>query len=141
MIQILELQVLNIYGNVVTAVSSRCWDAMIRWLNKTNPDGAYNTKGQQGSIINTGTNDEYKVNNIYDIAGNVSECVVNEFYGKDMECVYRGADSRTIPLSASMRGHTTDIKGSRMGTRQVLFINVEQEEASLSQRHELNIIH
>ena len=118
----------------MTGVSSKQWDAMIRWLNKTNSDGAYNTKGQQGSsTILTGNNAEYKVNNIYDIAGNVSEFVFGEAYGTNKEYVCRGGDHRTIPLSANMRSHTTDIKSDRIGTRQVLLLDMHMGSASLIQ--------
>ena len=105
---------------------------MIRWLNRTNPDGAYNSKGQQGSsTILTGSNEEYKVNNIYDIAGNVSEFVFEEAYGAEQEYVCRGGDHRTIPLSASLRSHTTDIKGDRIGSRQVLLLDVPRPALQL----------
>ena len=64
---------------VSTLIYGVQWDATVRWLRKTynNPDiaidstdhGNYNTS----SKINTGSNDAYKLNNIYDLAGNVSE--------------------------------------------------------------------
>ena len=59
------------------------WDAMIKWINETNS----NIKGNTGtSIIKTGSKEEYKANNIYDIAGNVAEWSY-EYYGINNENV------------------------------------------------------
>lgn len=56
----------------MSLVTGKQWDAMTKWLNKTNENN-YQKIGHQGSnTINTGSNEAYKVNNIYDIAGNVS---------------------------------------------------------------------
>ncbi len=81
---------------VSTLIYGVQWDATVRWLRKTynNPDiaidstdhGNYNT----GSKINTGSNETYKLNNIYDLAGNVSEWTMetNGSYGR----VFRGGN-------------------------------------------------
>ena len=99
------------------------WDAMIRWINKTNSSNTYNTSGHKGTeAINTGSNEAYKVNNIYDIAGNVSEYVAREYYGKDGNSVYRGANYSSTALSANIRGNTDNIVSDTIGTRQMILI-------------------
>lgn len=110
-------------GYEVGIVTGLQWDAMIRWLNKTNSLNAYNLTGHKGTTtINTGTNEVYKVNNIYDIAGNVSEFVRNEYYGTDGNRVYRGANYSSDKLSADLRGNTNNIVSSTIGTRQSIII-------------------
>ena len=104
-------------------VTGRQWDAMIRWINKTNSSNAYNTSGHKGTeVINTGSNEAYKVNNIYDIAGNVSEYVNSEYYGRNENKVYRGANYSSSTLSANIRGNTDNIVNDVIGTRQMILI-------------------
>ena len=73
--------------NVYTGMIWGCqWDATLRWMQTssnsdvanfpTNSTGKGNCKGTQGSTnkaIPTGSNSSYSVNNIYDMAGNISE--------------------------------------------------------------------
>ena len=72
-------------SNVTTTMIWGCqWDAVLRWMynsgdeeKKTytyNSTGKGNYSGTQGSevkVVETGSNEAYAVNNIYDIAGNV----------------------------------------------------------------------
>lgn len=104
-------------------VTGRQWDAMIRWINKTNSSNAYNTSGHKGTeVINIGSNEAYKVNNIYDITGNVSEYVNSEYYGRNENKVYRGANYSSATLSANIRGNTDNIVNDVIGTRQMILI-------------------
>ena len=73
--------------NVATSMIWGCqWDATLRWMQTstnsevanfpTNSEGKGNYKGTQGDtdkVIPTGSNSAYAVNNIYDMAGNVSD--------------------------------------------------------------------
>ena len=77
---------------------------------------------RRDEVINTGSNEAYKVNNIYDIAGNVSEYVEKEYYGKDGNSVYRGANYSSTALSANIRGNTDNIVSDTIGTRQMILI-------------------
>ena len=69
---------------VSTLIYGVQWDATVRWLEENYPGiakgstdhGNYST----GSKINTGSNDTYKLNNIYDLAGNVSEWTMEAGY-------------------------------------------------------------
>ena len=128
--------------------TGRQWDAMIKWLNETNGTG-YNAIGHKGtSMINTGSNEEYKVNNIYDIAGNVSE-YVDEAYGleetttyglnpaiRNYGDVYRGANYSSETLSANMRNHNDGSASPVIGTRMSIILGLERSNQSVLQ--ELN---
>ena len=70
----------NGYINVTsTLVYGVEWDAVMRWISKDGKLAGYlmNSTGKgnhaTGSIIQTGSNPEYQLKNIYDIAGNVWE--------------------------------------------------------------------
>ena len=75
------------------------WDTVLNWListgTKTYAEVATDSSSwgnykpsllQSGSIQNTGSNDAYATNNIYDIAGNVGE-LTQEFYGNSSSSV------------------------------------------------------
>ena len=73
--------------NVYTGMIWGCqWDATLRWMQTsadesvkkfpTNSVGKGNYRGTQGDVnkaISTGSNSSYEVNNIYDMAGNISD--------------------------------------------------------------------
>ena len=100
-------------------ISGLGWDLMISWINETNGTSYY-TKGHIGSgTINTGTNENYKANNIYDLSGNVSEYVV-EYYGTTSENVYRGANYSMTSPAANIRNHNDGSASNVIGTRLVL---------------------
>ena len=74
-------------GNSTSTMIWGCqWDACLRWFQTskeegvknfpTNCEGKANYKGTQGDediLIPTGTNNDYRVNNIYDMAGNAND--------------------------------------------------------------------
>ena len=91
---------------VSTLIYGVQWDATVRWIKTNYPGieknstdhGNHNT----GSKINTGSNPSYKLNNIYDLAGNVEEltmeaCSSYSVVGRGGEYVNTGSDS---PVSA-----------------------------------------
>ena len=71
-------------SNVTTSMIWGCqWDATLSWMYNSGDNNkkeyTYNSieKGNYGAtIIPTGTNDTYAVNNIYDMAGNVTEWTI-----------------------------------------------------------------
>ena len=69
-------------NSVVSSMIWGCeWDATLRWLQKSSKEEVKNyvidssQKGNYGTgnIITTGSNENYKINNIYDLAGNLFE--------------------------------------------------------------------
>jgi len=60
-------------------ITGSTWDMAIKWIDMNNDNKGYiansNSRGNYSSmsIIATGSNENYKVNNIYDLAGNVAE--------------------------------------------------------------------
>lgn len=121
-------------NNIPNMVSGRQWDAMIRWLNQTNGT-SYNTIGHTGSSkIATGSNDNYKVNNIYDIAGNIAEYVTGEFYGKDNLSVYRGGNYTLSTLSANMRSNNNGTAEENIGTRLAIVLSLPQNDNTIENR-------
>ena len=74
-------------SNVTSSMIWGCqWDAVMRWMynsgdaaKKTytyDSTGKGNYSGTKGNVIATGSNDAYAVNNIYDMAGNVSDWTI-----------------------------------------------------------------
>ena len=77
-----ELYSNNENNSVVSSMIWGCeWDATLRWLQKSSKEEVKNyvidssQKGNYGTgnIIATGSNENYKINNIYDLAGNLFE--------------------------------------------------------------------
>ena len=77
------------------------WDATLRWFqtskdeevkkfptNSTGKGNYVRTQGSTNKAIPTGSNTNYKVNNIYDLAGNVYEWTLEAYSNKVR--VYRG---------------------------------------------------
>lgn len=122
----------NIYvDNVVTG---RQWDAMIRWINKTT-NNTYNNSGHTGtSKINTGSNDSYKINNIYDISGNVAEWT-KEWYGSEANNVVRGGSYNQTDIKANKREHNDGTASEQIGFRQYILIptEIQRSNAELEQ--------
>ena len=96
------------------------------YVRNSNGKGNYGT----GNSINTGSNDEYKVKNIYDMAGNVREWTMEAngtttrvFRGSYYDSDYNGANN---PVSERANrnpdGGYTDI-----GFRIALYLNVEEK--------------
>lgn len=101
-----KMNLLNTHRHLVYGEE---WDAMITWINRTNKN--YDNKGNYTeTIINTGVNENYKVNNIYDISGNVGEYTECENYGLGRSIVEGGnageMQSRGIATGGSISANT-----------------------------------
>ena len=100
------------------------WDAMIKWINETNS----NIKGNTGtSIIKTGSKEEYKANNIYDIAGNVAEWSY-EYYGINNENVIRGGAYNQENVKANQREHNSGEASEQIGFRTSIVLPLQVME-------------
>ena len=131
-------------SNVTSTMIWGCqWDAVMNWLYNSGDNekkkytydstGKGNYEGEQGSnykIIPTGSDENYKINNIYDMAGNVGEWtmeilkneyaeyrVVRGYYLYNATGIIAPAGSRNYePISSSQ---------TVIGTRAALFINTK----------------
>ena len=124
-------------SNVTTSMIWGCqWDAVMRWMYNSGDNdkktytydstGKGNYQGTQGSknkVIPTGSNEQYAVNNIYDMAGNEDDWSI-EAYDYMHRC-RRGGDALSTKgnyAPASRHGYTTPI-ASDTGSRVMLFVN------------------
>jgi len=80
----------NMYNNSKSVVSTLCygvqWDSALRFIASTTEHANYpmNSSGKgnyTGNLLNTGSNEAYKTNNIYDMAGNVMEWTMEDCTG------------------------------------------------------------
>ena len=124
-------------SNVTTSMIWGCqWDAVMRWMYNSGDEekktytydstGKGNYAGTQGSTnkaIPTGSNDTYAVNNIYDMAGNVSDWTIE---ADDTSFrVLRGGNynSNVSYPPASIRGHNyPTYSDGRVGSRLALYM-------------------
>ena len=71
---------------VSTLIYGVQWDATVRWLEENYEGIAEDSTGHgnydTGSAINTGSNETYELNNIYDLAGNVYEWTMEAAYSR-----------------------------------------------------------
>ncbi len=111
------------------------WDSALRWMTTSEDEivskitiHSENRGNYEEYYVNpTGSKEEYKVNNIYDMAGNV--------YDKTMEClgynsrVNRGGshlnNAMYFPISARGTSETTS-KSVDYGTRSALYITISE---------------
>lgn len=112
-------------SNITTEMIWGCqWYATLRWMQTssdssvvkyvTDPTGKQN----EGSKIATGSNTAYKVNNIYDMAGNVYEWTMEVYNNRMMR--------KMMSVSEYFMGSMyPDEKSSSIGSRVSLYINVE----------------
>ena len=110
----------NVISTLVYGVQ---WDAVMRWISEDENLAGYLTdstgKGnyETSSTIPTGSNPEYQLKNIYDMAGNVYEWTMEAYstdfrvirgghynnYGSNDPVSYRNtAKARTVPVLASV---------------------------------------
>jgi len=125
----------GLYNDSTSVVSTLCysvqWDAALRFI-ATNPehiDFATNSEGKGeygGGRINTGSNENYKTNNIYDIAGNMAEWTMEAYDDPSgFIRILRGGNWRSgaSSQSAGYRGGTEINKGTDgTGFRVALYI-------------------
>ena len=123
--------------NVATRMIWGCqWDATLRWMQTstnsevanfpTNSYGKGNYKGTQGDtdkLIPTGSNSDYAVNNIYDMAGNVVDWTMEAVSVGDRDVrggVYNSKVS-DYPAGSRYGDHPTDTSSDE-GCRSTLYI-------------------
>ena len=124
---------INNYSSVTSTLCYAVqWDAIMRWISKDSELSGYLTdssgKGNYdiNKIIPTGSNENYKIKNIYDMAGNVYEWTM-EHYGTTSR-VIRGDSFRLseqgVNYPLSMRDCTfQDTVDITVGFRIALFLN------------------
>lgn len=118
-------------------VSTLCygvqWDAIMRWISKDDNEAEYLKNSNQignytdnGMPALTGSNENYQVKNIYDLAGNVEEWT-KELYGTS-QYVVRGGNYSSIDANyktiASRLGVTSTTTASTRGFRTALYIAI-----------------
>ena len=119
-------------SNAITSMIWGCqWDAVMRWMWNQGGEKkiyTYNSieKGnyEANSTIATGTNINYKINNIYDMAGNVHERTIETL--NNGVRVLRGGDysnSASSVTVSSRGGNSPTTIIDRFGFRTVLYID------------------
>ncbi len=113
------------------------WDSMVNWLVNTNPylkdkiiNGSQDIGNYQKSTGNilTGSNENYKINNIYDLAGNVREDTLEtpSLKGEAIYSISRGGSTLTSSSVsiASRQKNEVDIntKDNDVGLRLMLYL-------------------
>ena len=102
----------DMYKSSNSIVSTLCygvqWDAALTFISKTDPEYAKDSTGKgnyTGKLALTGSSEEYKVCNIYDMAGNVHERTMEAFDSNAR--VIRGGDfeSKSEGTAAGWRGN------------------------------------
>ncbi len=129
----------NKYTNVTSTLCYGVqWDAVMRWISKDESlkgyltNGAYNNvqKGNYKDNVDTnnpaktGSNDDYQMKNIYDMAGNVREWTM-EAYGDTKYRAFRGGyydgDANSNPVSTRDYGYQYFTHGNT-GFRPALYV-------------------
>ena len=127
------------YGVTSTLMYGVQWDAIMQWIDPEykNEDETLYDKGSfvansmdkgnySGSVVSTGSNENYEVKNIYDLAGNVFEWTMESYNG--LNRVSRGGGyhntGETVPISARSRNDFKAAIGD-LGFRVALYLNVE----------------
>jgi len=114
----------NMYdSNVLQSglITGTQWDTIMKWIANTT-DGVLNSLefGNFSKIKdNTGSKEEYKINNIYDLSGNVQE-ITNELYGE--EVVVRGGSYDLEKTLEERYTYSQEYANSDLGFRTVLYI-------------------
>ena len=111
---------INTYGDKVSIDSSTEYG---NYANSTgNAAVVVDEENKYGSKQVTGYSDYWKVNNIYDMAGNCEE-LVQAASGNSYRATVGGVCNRPWALSSISVGNTADPSGSGCTSRPVLYIN------------------
>lgn len=116
-------------SNVVTScmIWGCAYDQIMLWMqaNSINVKNTDQTQGHYGSsYINTGSNDNYKFNNIYDLCGNYQEWTMTSMWsGRNLRGGNRTESGDKCALSSS-EGVSPDAIKAEATTRIQLFINI-----------------
>lgn len=129
------------YGVTSTLMYGVQWDAILQWIDPEykNEDGTLYEKNSfvanstdkgnySGSLSTTGSNENYAVKNIYDLAGNVCEWT-NEANTTGNR-VIRGGDysnnsSSKYPISSRGYDSTNNASHANYGFRVALYLNID----------------
>lgn len=113
-------------------VNSYAWDSTCIWLRNTGNDiddstdtGNYqNNINHQNKIVATGSNETWKINNIYDMAGNAWEYTTEEYGEHEKYHMGRGGgywnEGNVYPISS--RGQSEDNANLAIGFRVVMYL-------------------
>lgn len=129
-------------------ITSFCWDTTVKWIESSIEDFPLNSeaygnygvyaKNTLGNIL-TGTNEQYRIKNIYDLAGNVLEFTTEESYSYSFDingdykivnkssCVLRGEghellDTKKIKNCVSRFTMYPYAAGMSWGFRVILYL-------------------
>lgn len=113
-------------------INSYAWDTICNWMRGTgtNIDDSTNYGNYQNSrdglnkVVETGSNDRWKINNIYDMAGNVWEYTTEEYGEHEKYHIGRGGGywnyGNLYPIST--RGTSEDASDLNIGFRVVMYL-------------------
>lgn len=113
-------------------INSYAWDTICNWLRNYGVDiddststGNYqNNVDQQGKIVTSGSNENWKTNNIYDMAGNAWEYTTEEYGEHEKFHMGRGGgywnEGHVYPISS--RGQSDDNANLAIGFRVVMYL-------------------
>lgn len=124
----------NLYGINSTIPSGASYDRIFSWIIETgnkNPGSVYGNSNSWGnyrpsittnaSLKNTGSSYSYKANNIYDLAGNVSELTAEIYHEENIDGhISRGGDYRTL-IGVAYNRTTDDASSDYIGYRPMLY--------------------
>ena len=113
------------------------WDTLIKWLSTTNEDIL--TSKEYGNFTgvrqNTGSSDQYRINNIYDLSGNVQE-FTNEV--QNNQVVVRGGAYDLEKTLTERYVYGKEYSNADLGFRTTLYV-IETEELEPSDPGSLGI--
>ena len=114
-------------------ISGLEWDTVMSWLKQSGYNvegdsslyGNYSDENGNGSLKLSGSNENWKMNNIYDLAGNAAEYVGDEEYMMDNQ-------TRIIANGKIKRGgsYLDNGKNVSISTREVFWEDEEQDVGS-----------
>ena len=121
----------NHYTDVTSTLCySVQWDAVMRWISEDTSLSEYlqnsESIGNYGtSLIQTGSNEQYKLKNIYDMAGNANGWTIEE-YGTS-SVVKRGGTTSEKAISSRSGSSGATTTDNNTGFRVTLFLNEEEK--------------
>lgn len=113
-------------------INSYAWDSICNWLensgknvNDSTEYGNYqNSRDGLNRIVETGSNEKWKINNIYDMAGNAWEYTTEEYGQHEKYHIGRGGgywnEGNLYPIST--RGTSDDNADINIGFRVVMYL-------------------
>ena len=124
-----------------TLISGYAMDMTLQWLENSGVNvsensstwGNYSSENAKASKALTGSNEKYKANNIYDLAGNVWE-LTTEKYNNGQDIIARGGDylstGSTLPAGSRDIAKNSD-EYNYMGYRTILYKTTKIKDADV----------